>query len=138
MGKALNFDTGLVEYDINGKVRLSFNPTDAALMSRMYEAFSALDKLQGEFERTDREAKDLIEFVIKMDAEMRGILDGLFGVEVSEPLFGEMNVFAYAGGAPVWANFMLALMDEMADSVKRESEASNTKLAAYMKKYRRK
>ena len=44
---------------------------------------------------------------------MREIIDGLFGVPVSEALFGGMNVYALANGLPCGVTWMLAVMDEV-------------------------
>lgn len=44
--KALNFESGLVTYNINGKCQVSFNPTDSNFVERLYLAFEDLDKKQ--------------------------------------------------------------------------------------------
>ena len=33
--KELNFDTGLVTYDLNGKVEVTFNPSDSNFVERL-------------------------------------------------------------------------------------------------------
>ena len=47
--KELNFDTGLVTYDLNGKAEVTFNPSDSNFVERLYSAFEDLDKKQGNF-----------------------------------------------------------------------------------------
>lgn len=42
--KELSFETGLVTYDLNGLVQVTFNPTDSAFVERLFNAFDALDK----------------------------------------------------------------------------------------------
>ena len=44
--KSLNFESGLVTYNINGKCQVSFNPTDSNFVERLYLAFEDLDKKQ--------------------------------------------------------------------------------------------
>ena len=42
---------------------------------------------------------------------------------------------ALSGGLPLWANLLLAIMDEMDESVSREIKLSDERLAKYTKKY---
>ena len=44
--RELNFDTGLVNYSINGKCEVAFNPTDSAFVEKLFNAFDVLDKKQ--------------------------------------------------------------------------------------------
>ena len=48
-----------------------------------------------------------------------------------------MNLYAYGDGMPVWANFLLAIMDRFDEGIKREKALSNEKIAKYVKKYHR-
>ena len=68
---------------------------------------------------------------------MREIIDGVFGQPVCAPLFGGVSVYAIAGGAPLWMNFILAIIDELDDGVKREKAFHSEKLAKYTQKYKR-
>lgn len=138
----LNFDTGVKSYDVNGTPGVfSINPTDAAFIERLYNAFSELDKRQQDKETgveksdDDREA---FRVAREYDEEMRKIIDDLLGEGVSEKVFGNMNVYAYGGGIPAWANFILALMDECDSAMGREQNATNPKLKKYLDKYKKK
>ena len=81
--------------------------------------------------------KEIFEFARERDTEMREIIDGLFGVPVSEALFGGMNVYALANGLPVWCNLMLAVMDEVDSTYAREQKATNPRIAKYTAKYQK-
>lgn len=139
--KELNFETGLVTYDLNGKCEVSFNPTDSNFVERLYTAFGELDKKQEGYKaQVDKMAdkKEIFEFARERDAEMRTIIDGVFDAPVSDALFGGMNVYAVAGGLPVWCNLMLAVMDEIDTTFAREQKATNPRIAKYTAKYKRK
>lgn len=103
--KELNFDSGLVAYSLNGKCEVSFNPTDSSFVERLYKSFEELDKKQEGYKASMekmQDKKEIFDFARERDAEMRGILDTVFGVPVSDALFGDMNVYAIANGLPVW------------------------------------
>lgn len=138
--KELNFDSGLVSYSLNGKCEVSFNPTDSNFVERLYAAFEELDKKQEGYKaQVEKMAdkKEIFEFAKERDAEMRGIIDGVFEVPVSDAVFGGMNVYAIANGLPVWCNLMLAVMDEVDSTFAREQKATNPRIAKYTAKYQK-
>lgn len=135
--KSLNFETGIVTFSVNGACEVSFNPTDSAFVEKLFNAFDTLDARQERYKAEIEKVADKREiFVIarKQDAEMREIIDGVFG-PVSDALFGEMNVYAMANGLPVWCNFLLAVMDEVDGTFAREQKATNPRIAKYTAKY---
>lgn len=136
--KELTFDTGVVTFSINGGCDVSFNPTDSAFVEKLFNAFDTLDKRQDEYkaevERTANK-REVFDTARKMDAEMRDIINEVFGSDVCASVFGGMNVYALADGLPVWCNFMLAVMDEVDTSFSREQRATNPRIAKYTKKY---
>lgn len=136
----LNFDTGLCTYTLNEKVEVCFNPTDSAFVEKLFNAFDSLDEKQEKF-KTDSEnisGKGVFELAKKMDADMREELDGIFGKPVCDDLFGDMNVYAMAGGLPVWCNFMLALMDVTDSKFAEERKKTDSRIAKYTAKYKKK
>lgn len=139
--KELSFETGLVTYSLNGKCEVSFNPTDSNFVERLYAAFEELDKKQEAYKRELEQMSDkrkVFDCARERDAEMRGMLDGVFGAPVSDALFGEMNVYSVAGGLPVWCNLMLAVMEEIDTAFAREQKATNPRIAKYTAKYQKK
>ena len=138
--KALNFETGLVTFDLNGKVKVSFNPTDSAFVESLFNAFEHLDQrheaYKAEVEKM-ADKKKIFDFTRERDREMREVIDGVFDAPVCAPLFGSMNVYAMANGLPVWCNFMLAIMDEIDTTFAREQKATNPRVSKYMAKYHR-
>jgi hypothetical protein len=137
----IRFDTGLVSYDINGAVTVAFNPTDFNFIERVYDVFDSLDKKQDEYDKEvgrSKDARKTFDVARAKDKEMRETMDGLFGVPVSDALFGDMNVYARAGGLPVWCNFLFALFDLIVDSSDAESKKTDPRLNKYLAKYKKK
>ena len=116
MGKVLSFDTGLVEYDINGAVTVRFNPT------------RKVDEI-GE------DGAAMFAYAKERDREMRGIIDGLLGEGVADALFANMNCYALADGLPVWINLMFAVADEIQSAYTAEQKKTDPRIAGYNKKY---
>lgn len=138
--KQLQFDTGLVTYDLNDAVQVTFNPTDSAFVERLFATFDALDKKQEEYKAEVERAtgsREIFEIARKRDEELRGMIDTALGQPVCAALFGGMNVYALADGLPVWCNLMLALMDEIDTSFAREQKAANPRIQKYTSKYHR-
>lgn len=137
---ALNFETGLVSFSVNGKTEIAFNPTDSNFVERLFRAFDTLDKKQ-ELYREEvaklSDKREIFEVARRRDEEMRALLNEVFGVDVCGPVFGGMNVYAMADGLPVWCNFLLAVIDEVDTTFAREQKAINPRIQKYTAKYHR-
>ena len=137
--KSLSFSDGLEEYSLNDRVTVRFNPTDASFLERLAALFEKLDALQEEVaaaqETTPEE--EVFPLARSLDERMRALLDEFFGVPVCEPLFGSMNLFASAGGLPVWANLLLALSEEVESAMQGELTAREARIAKYTEKYKK-
>ncbi|MBQ3704808.1 MAG: hypothetical protein II885_19020 [Oscillospiraceae bacterium] len=48
-----------------------------------------------------------------------------------------MNLFASAGGLPVWANLLLALTEEVESAMQGELTAREARIAKYTAKYKK-
>lgn len=134
LAKSLSFDTGAVEYDINGAATVTFNPTDEGFVSKLYDTFGALDGLQDDMAQGD-DSEDVLDKFARLDVEMRAAIDGLLGPGVSEALFAGMNCYAIADGLPVWMNLVLALLDEVTEAYEREYGKTDARLKAHSAKY---
>ncbi len=138
--KELSFETGLVSYCVNGGRELAFNPTDPAFIGRLFCVFNKLDERQEAYRAELAAASGnaaAFELARRMDAEMRSLIDGALGEGLSEDVFGELNVYALADGLPVWANLLLAVMDECESGFVREQKAVNPRIEKYTRKYRK-
>lgn len=134
----LNFATGIETFTVNGGHEVAFNPTDPNFVERLFNAFDDLDKKQ-ELRKAEVEkaanSRAIFDMSHKMDAEMREIIDGVFGAPVSAPIFGGMNLYAMADGLPVWCNFLLTVMDKVDTTFAREQKATNPRIQKYTAKY---
>ena len=139
--KELNIATGLQEYNFNGKCTVFFNPTDPNFIDKVFTSFSDLDQKNEEYREQvakETDSEKVLEIAKAMDNEMREMIDGIFGTEVCAPLFGKISVYASADGLPLWANLMLAVIDEMDDAFAREKKASNPRIKKYTEKFTKK
>ena len=138
MAKTLNFDDGLVEYEING-VPVRFNPTDAKFAERLYNSFTMLESRQDEFKKRVEEigdnSEEMFAYATERDSEMRGIIDGLLGNGVADALFPNMNCYALADGMPVWINLMFAIAEEIESAFSNEQKRSDPRLKQFDKKH---
>lgn len=137
----IRFDTGLVTYNLNGVVEVSFNPTDSNFVEKLFGTFDQLDRQQEEYRQEVNAATDnrkVFEIARKRDTEMRSLIDGVFDTDVCKPLFGSMNVYAMADGLPAWCNLMLAILDIVKESFDREQKAIDPRVEKFVSKYRKK
>lgn len=138
MSKVIQFQTGIEEYDINGAV-VKFNPTDYQFAERLVSVFDKMDALQqqyqGQMQVTQGNHAKTFQACRDIDKKMKAVFDDLFQDQVADTLFNGCSCYALAGGLPIWANLMLAIMDEIDGTVKTEVKATNPRLEAYMQKY---
>ncbi len=137
--KDITISTGLTEYRLNDKVSVCFNPTDVVFLEKLTYALEKLDALQEELNaaRGTLTEADIFPFAKEQDKKMRAVLDALFDVPVCEALFGSMNLYASAGGFPVWANLILAVYEEVEPAMQGELTAREQRIAKYVDKYRK-
>lgn len=135
----LNFDTGVVKHSINGKYEVEFNPTDVSFAERLGRAFDELERKQEGRKKAleDASAERIFDLSRTWESEMRQIIDNAFGGPLCAAVFGETSVHALANGLPIWANLMLAVMDEMDAAIIREKKATDPRILKYTKKYHR-
>lgn len=132
------FNSGVKEYTLNDSATIRFNPTDSNFLERLYYTFDDLDKKQEAYKNeTIEDGKEAFRKNRERDAEMREAIDGVLGEGICTALFGNMNVYALADGLPVWANLMLAIIDEMDDSVKAEQKKTSPRVAKYTARYKK-
>lgn len=135
--KELNIATGLKTYSLNGACEIAINPTDSAFVERLFRTFEALDQKQDAYKAEVEKAtgREIFNIARKRDEEMRQMIDEALGNPVCEALFGGMNVYALADGLPVWANLLLAIMDEVDTTFAREQKLTNPRVEKYTSKY---
>ena len=107
--KSLNFDSGVKEYEINGDPNrvLRINPTDFGIVDRINKAKGELDKV------------------------VRTQIDEIFGAGSADIIFGETNSASFAGGQPVFLNFLDCIIPEIERVVGEERKKSAVKIQKY-------
>ena len=140
MANIISFDTGVKEFNINNAVTVWFNPTDLNFVERVFNGLEDLDKLyekyQSEVDKVeDREVFDLAR---RIEADARGIINGIFGDDVCAPLFGDMSINTISDSFPVWANFLLAVIEQFDDAFTEEKKKTNPRIKKYTAKYSKK
>lgn len=137
--KELSFETGLEEYRLNDQCVVRFNPSDPKFADRLYTAFDDLQKKQkaNEDDLEKMSHREAFDYLNGLDAEMREVIDGVFGSPVCAALFSDVGVYACAGGSPLWFNLMMTLISELDEQVKREKALQDEKILKYTKKYHR-
>lgn len=136
----IRFDTGIVEFNLNDAIKVYFNPTDSAFVERIFDTFDELDKKQEAYKaEIDKcsDKKEIFEIARRRDAEMREMVDGLFDKPVCSALFGGMNVYALAGGLPVWCNLMLSVIDQIDTTFARERKLTSPRITKYTERWRK-
>ena len=133
----IRFETGLKTFDINGAVQVTFAPTDMAFIERVYKGLENMDAMQNKYKGIVEETKDakLFDVARDMDADARAEINDVFGFDVCSPLFGPMNVFTVADGVPIWANFLLAIIDQFEGAFAEEKKKTNPRIQKYTAKY---
>ena len=135
----LNVSTGLVTYTVNGNCEISFNPADADFAGRVAGVFEKITDICKNT-KLDPESgfSELMATTTKLDAVIRKELDELFGESTCEKVFGRTNVTSLAEGLPVWANFLMAVIDEMDRAITEAKKQSSPRIQKYIQKYEKK
>ena len=137
--KEVKFLEGIEEYRLNDKVSVYFNPTDTTFIGRLFDVFKQLDEHDAVFRARVESAittEETLDTMKEADADLRKLLDTVFENPICDELFGKTNVYAMAGGLPIWANLILAIVDEIDASFVNEQKQTNPRLTKYLSKYK--
>ena len=131
----LNFSTGKITYTVNGNCDISFNPSDAEFAGKLFDVFSSFAKKYEKPVQENPNPEYVFSVLKERDKWMRSEIDNLFGEPVCDKIFGDMNACSLADGLPVWANFLLAVIDEIDQGITNEQKKTNPRVQKYMQKY---
>ena len=138
MAESIVFDTGVKTFVLNDTTEIRFNPTSVAFMEKIQNATNELNAIH---ERFAKEVENIGAYkaLKNADEEMRPVLDGLFGDDFCAKVFppDEMYLLDIAGGFPVWANVVMAIVDKMDDSLKEEKTLIDKRIRKYSAKYKK-
>ena len=143
MADIIKFETGVEEFNLNGKKTVYFSPTDMNFIETVFRVVEKLDKREQEFQSelaalTEEDEPKIFDMGRAHDAEIREEINGIFGEDVCTPVFGSLNVFALADGLPIWANLLFAIIDKLDDEFVKQKEKTNPRLEKYTAKYSKK
>lgn len=116
---------------------VDFNPADQGFAESLYGLISKLSKIH-ETKKKEYEAEPDIsnrfEISMEEDAEMRKSVDSLFGEGFCKDVF-KVRLFALADGMTVIENFLMAILDEMDESVTENLAKRDARIKKYTEKY---
>lgn len=114
MKNKITFDSGVKQYEINGRAVLRFNPSDPNLYKRFKEIGDYLVSLEKEVSAKSKDAAsgmDMVELLSEYDGKVKEKLRYVFGQENDfEDIFEGENIMALASnGALIITNFLDAM-----------------------------
>lgn len=137
--RELTIPDGRVCLSINGAFDLVYNPTDINFVEKLFRVFDELDGKQKTMEAEVKaaEQREIFDISRRADAEMRTMIDGVLGEGACAALWGDINSYAYADGLPLWANLLLAVMDECDAGFVQQQKLMRPRMEKYTAKYRK-
>lgn len=146
--KSLSFDSGLISFEVNGiENAVRFNPTDTEFFRRLYSTFEELDRLCEQYKlRAENlakgDAKEQYKLMSDLDKDITDRINDVFGDPgLCDRIFTidgiRVSPNALAGGLPIWANFLLAVIDEREISFEEQQKLTKSRMDKYLKKYKK-
>lgn len=139
--RELNFDSGIVEYRVNGKATLSFNRSDPNLYNRMQELNGKLAAIDSDLKKEKDAAEDglaLVKLFSAYDKRIKAELSFVFGEQNDfNAIFEGQNVLSIAGnGKFLITNFIEALQPIIESGVKEYAKLEAANAVAQAKRER--
>jgi len=139
--RELNFDSGIVEYRVNGKATLSFNRSDPNLYNRMQDLSSKLAAIDSDLKKEKDAADDglaLMKILSAYDKRIKAELSFVFGEQNDfDAIFEGQNVMSIAGnGQLLITNFLDAIRPVIESGVKEYAKLEAANAVAQAKRER--
>ena len=139
--RELNFDSGIVEYRVNGKATLSFNRSDPNLYNRMQELTGKLAAIDSDLKKEKDAADDglaLMKILSAYDKRIKAELSFVFGEQNDfDAIFEGQNVMSIAGnGQLLITNFLDAIRPVIESGVKEYAKLEAANAVAQAKRER--
>lgn len=138
----LSIDTGVRSIDIirNGEKagEVKFSLSDPALLRRLRDVSAKAEEIQksstlGETDDIDAQLDE----AVRIDKEMRDLLDWAFAAPVSDVVFGDSFCFTTSGGVTAMEQFLAGVMPLVEEAFKAEVSAAKERQDKYLSKYRK-
>lgn len=136
----ITFETGLVEFSVNGGRKIKFNPSDVGFMDSLYNLVAKVDSINAEMNKKKDKVDDPAKFfdIARLgDKKMREATDSMFGDGFCDEVFQGVRLYAMCDGMTVLENFIFAIIDQMDESVKDNMSKRNDKISKYTAKYQK-
>lgn len=139
--RELNFDSGIVEYRVNGKATLSFNRSDPNLYNRIQDLSSKLAAIDSDLKKEKDAADDglaLMKILSAYDKRIKAELSFVFGEQNDfDAIFEGQNVMSIAGnGQLLITNFLDAIRPVIESGVKEYAKLEAANAVAQAKRER--
>lgn len=132
----LNFQTGRKTYTVNDGCEITFDPTDAQFAGKVVKAFrNCIDIQKNGAPKQLVDIDELVSVTEKMTADIRAEIDEVFSEGVCDKVFGGSSPIAIADDLPVWANFLMAVIDEIDQNTPEGQTRARERVQHYMSKY---
>lgn len=138
----LSIDTGVRSIDIirNGEKtgEVKFSLSDPALLKRLRDVSAKAEEIQkssalGETDDIDAQLDE----AVRIDKEMRDLLDWAFAAPVSDVVFGDSFCFTTSGGVTAMEQFLAGVMPLVEEAFQAEVSAAKERQDKYLSKYRK-
>lgn len=142
MSEVISLSSGIKKMSVimddedTGRV-VSFNPLDQGFAESIYGLIYKISQIYENKEKEYQDEKDIIaKFEIRSaeDKSVRCAVDSLFGAGFCNDVF-KVRLSAVSDGVTVIENFLLAILDEMDDSVTKNIAKRDAKIKKYTEKY---
>lgn len=147
MENVIKFETNIQEYSLNDRVSIVFSPTDIHFIEEVLTTFDEIVSLYDEYQSDVKQingddpetdaAMRIYDIAHKADADIRGKINSVFGKDVCTPTIGGRSILMPAGGLPVWANMLLAIIDKFDAQLVEEKKKTNSRISQYTEKYKK-
>ena len=132
----LNFQTGQKTYTVNGGAQITFEPADVKFANAVIAAFGhCFDISKAANITKDMSLDESYEATVKLESDIREEINRAFGYDVCTKVFPNMSAIAVADGLPVWANFIMAIVDEIDSNVFEGQANGRQRVQKYIDKY---
>lgn len=139
MKNKITFDSGIKQYEINGRAVLRFNPSDPNVYKRFKEVGDYLVNLEKEVAAKSESAAngmDMVDLLAEYDGKVKEKLRYVFGQENDfDDIFNGGNVMALAGnGEMIITNFLEGIRPIIEKGIKEYAKMEAKKAVAAHKK----
>lgn len=138
--KALSFDTGAEEYQVNGGIVIRFDTGSRKFIQNFLETMDKIEQKYAENEKkreaVQNDGKALFSLLDETEQVVRAETDLLFGEGASKGIWPE-DPLALCSGLPAWLNFYLAVLDELDASIVEQKKTGSDRMDKYLEKYQK-